>query len=130
VLRRLLGDVATDLGTYTVPVTHVAGTYVRIRFQGIGSALKAKAWAAADAVEQPGWNIQVTDSTISQAHSIGTRSIRTTGNTNGAAVEIRHDNYRVINPQTLTVTRSVNGVVKAHSAGAPISLAYPTIIDL
>jgi hypothetical protein len=130
VLRRLLADVATDLGTYTVPVTHVAGTYVRIRFQGIGSALKAKAWAAADAVEQPGWNIQVTDSTISQAHSIGTRSIRTTGNTNGAAVEIRHDNYRVINPQTLTVTRSVNGVVKAHSAGAPISLAYPTIIDL
>ncbi|MFF6781454.1 hypothetical protein [Streptomyces sp. NPDC012510] len=130
VLRRLLADVGTDLGTYTVPVTHVAGTYVRVRFQGIGSALKAKAWAAADPVETPVWNVQVTDSAISQAHSIGTRSIRTTGNTNGAAVEIRHDNYRVIRPQTFTVTRSVNGCVKSHAAGSDVRLANPAYLAL
>lgn len=131
VLRRLLADVGTDLGTYTVPVTHVAGTYVRVRFQGIGPELKAKAWAAADAVETPVWNVQVTDSAISQAHSIGTRSIRTTGNTNGAAVEIRHDNYRVIRPQTFSpVTRSANGCVKAQAAAADTRLAIPTILAL
>jgi hypothetical protein len=33
-------------------------------------------------------------------------------------------------PQTLTVTRSVNGVVKAHSAGAAASLATPTYLSL
>lgn len=130
VLRRLLADAGTDLGTYTTPLTHVAGTYVRVRFQGIGSALKAKAWAATDAVESPAWNVSVTDSAISQAHTIGTRSIRTTGNTNAASVEIRYDNYRVINPQTFTVTRSVNGCVKSHAAGSDIRLATPMILPL
>ncbi|MFE6079966.1 hypothetical protein [Streptomyces virginiae] len=33
-------------------------------------------------------------------------------------------------PQTATVTRSVNGVVKAHSAGAAISLAQPAVLAL
>jgi hypothetical protein len=33
-------------------------------------------------------------------------------------------------PQTWTVTRSVNGVVKAHTAGATIALAYPYILAL
>lgn len=33
-------------------------------------------------------------------------------------------------PQTFTVTRSVNGVVKAHSAGAPVVLAQPAIAAL
>lgn len=131
VLRRLIADVGTDLGTYVVPVTHVAGTYVRVRFQGIGPALKAKAWAASDPVETPVWNVQVTDSAISQAHTIGTRSIRTTGNTNAASVEIRYDNYRVFRPQTFSpVTRSVNGCVKSQTAAADTRLATPTILPL
>lgn len=33
-------------------------------------------------------------------------------------------------PQTFTVTRSVNGVVKAHSAGAPVNIADPVVIGL
>jgi hypothetical protein len=33
-------------------------------------------------------------------------------------------------PQTFTVTRSVNGVVKAHSAGADLSLTDPTYLAL
>jgi hypothetical protein len=32
--------------------------------------------------------------------------------------------------QVLAVTRSVNGVVKAHSAGAAVSLAYPSRLAL
>jgi hypothetical protein len=128
-LRRLIADVGVDLGAYTVPVTHVAGTYIRVRLQCIGARLKAKAWLASDPVEPPEWHVQVTDSSISQAHLIGTRSITVAGNTN-VNPQIRYDNYRVVNPQTLTVTRSVNGVSKAHTAGSRISLAYPTYIDL
>ncbi|MDX2513824.1 hypothetical protein PV355_01415 [Streptomyces stelliscabiei] len=128
-LRRLVADVGVDLGAYTVPVTHVAGTYIRVRLQGIGPALKAKAWAAADLVEPDVWNVSVTDSAISQAHSIGTRSITVTGNTN-VNPQIRYDNYRVVRPQTFTVTRSVNGVVKSHAAGADLRLATPTILAL
>lgn len=33
-------------------------------------------------------------------------------------------------PQTMTVIRSVNGVVKAQNAGADVRLAYPTIVAL
>ncbi|MEE1835764.1 hypothetical protein [Streptomyces sp. SP17KL33] len=33
-------------------------------------------------------------------------------------------------PQSFTVTRSVNGVIKAHSAGSPVSLAHPAIASL
>jgi hypothetical protein len=33
-------------------------------------------------------------------------------------------------PQTFTVTRSVNGVIKAHSAGAPLSLAHHATVAL
>jgi hypothetical protein len=34
------------------------------------------------------------------------------------------------NPQTMTVTRSINGVVKAHTAGEDIRLAYPAILGM
>lgn len=33
-------------------------------------------------------------------------------------------------PQTVTVVRSVNGVVKAHSAGTPVHMRYPTRVGL
>jgi hypothetical protein len=131
VLRRLLADASLDLGTYTLPgVTHVAGTFIRVRFQGIGSRLQAKAYPASDPVEDPAWHISGVDSGISAPYSFGTRSIRVTGNTNLATVAIQYDNYRVVNPQTLTVTRSINGVSKAQAAGADIRLANPTYIAL
>lgn len=131
VLRRLLADVSTDLGTYTLPgVTHVAGTYMRVRFQGVGSRLRAKVYPVSDPVEDPTWHVSAVDSGISAAYSIGTRSIRVTGNTNAASVAIQYDNYRLITPQVLTVTRSINGVTKSQAAGADIRLANPTYIAL
>lgn len=130
-LRRLLADVSTDFGSYTVPgYTHVAGQFVRIRFQGLGASLKVKAWPATDAVEPSVWNLTGTDSGISTSQSIGTRSIRVTGNTNAATVAIQYDNYQVVNPQTFTVTRSINGVSKAQVTGEDVRLTYPTIIAL
>ena len=76
------------------------------------------------------WHVDTTDSAITAASQIGTRSIRVTGNTNAATVAVRYDNYDVINPQTITVTRSQNDVVKTHSAGADVRLAYPAITAL
>ncbi len=129
VVRKLIADVGTDLGSYTVPVTHVAGTFIRVRFKLAGSSLKAKGWLASE-LEPDVWNISVNDTALSQGYTWGTRSIRTTGNTNAASVEIRYDNFKVVNPQTFTVTRSVNGTVKAHAAGSDIRLATPLILSL
>lgn len=126
VIRKIVANVGTTIGGVTLSATHVAGTFIRVRFQAKGSALKAKAWPATE-VEPPTWDIEVTDSSIVLPHSLGTRSIRTTGNTNAASVEIRYDNFAVVNPQTFTVTRSVNGCVKAHAAGTDVRLAVPTV---
>ncbi|MBA4865906.1 hypothetical protein H1V43_32095 [Streptomyces sp. PSKA54] len=129
-VRKLVGGVQTQLGTYTMAgVTHVAGTFVRVRFQGIGTAFKAKIWRVTDP-EPDTWRITATDTAFSAAQQIGTRSIRVTGNTNAATVQIRYDNYRIVNPQRFTVTRSANGVAKSHSAGADIRLADPAYIAL
>lgn len=128
-LRRMVADVQTELGTYTLPNTHVAGTFMRMRWQADGSAFRVRAWMAT-ASEPSQWHIEATDTSITAANSIGTRSIRVTGNTNAASVAIRYDNFEVVNPQTMTVTRSVNGVVKAQSAGASVALDQPAIAAL
>lgn len=129
-LRKLYADATTDFGSYDVPITYAAGTYVRVRFQGIGTSLRAKAWLATDVIEPPEWHVTATDGSISNAYGIGTRSIRITGNTNAASVAIQYDNFRIISPQNFTVTRSINGVVKAQVAGEDLRLATPTIISL
>lgn len=128
-IRSSAGNQFSIGDNYTLPNTHVAGTFVRVRFQGIGSSFRAKAYMAS-ATEPSAWNISGTDTVISSAFSFGTRSIRITGNTNAASVEIQYDNYTVVLPQTFTMTRSINGVTKAQTAGTDIRLAAPTIISL
>jgi hypothetical protein len=133
VLRKLIADVATDLGTFTVggtaPLTHVAGAFVRVRFQGRGSTLRVKAWLATQ-TEPSVWHIEASDTALTAAAQIGTRSIRVTGNTNAASVEIRYDNFDVINPQVFTVDRSRNDIDKAQTAGTAVRLATPCTVAL
>ncbi|MFF1744744.1 hypothetical protein [Streptomyces mirabilis] len=126
-VRKRVATVETQLGTFTAPLTHAAGTYVRVRFQGSGTALKAKIWLASAA--EPGWAIEVTDTSITVAGSLGVKSVRNAGNTNANA-DIRFDNYQLINPQTFTVTRAVNGIAKSQAAATGIALAAPAIVPL
>lgn len=126
-IRKRVGGTETQLGTYTAALAHVAGTFYRVRLQAFGSALKAKVWAATDR-EPDLWQIEVTDTSLTAAASIGVRSFRNTGNT--SAVEMRFDNVRIANPQVWTVRRSRNGVVKAQAAGTDVRLATPTVVAL
>lgn len=122
-IRKRVAAVETSLGSYSLMDTYSAGTYVRIRFQAVGSTLRAKAWLASGL--QPGpWQISVTDTDLTTSAFIGLRSISSSSNTN-VNPEIRYDDLEVVNPQTLTVTRSQNGVVKTHAAGADARLANP-----
>lgn len=127
-IRSRVAGTETQLGAYTLTDTYVAGTYYRVRFQAQGPVLRAKAWAASG-LEPPTWQVTVTDSSLSAATIIGARSIAAAANTNVNPV-VSFQNAELINPQTLTVTRSVNGVVKAQSAGADIRLAHPTYVAL
>lgn len=129
-IRKILAGVNTQVGSsFTVPVTHVAGTFIRVRFQGRGTTLRAKAWPASG-TEPPFWNAEGTDAALTAAASIGTRSIRVTGNTNAATVEVRYDNFDLINPQIMTVDRARNGVVKAQALAEDVRLARPAIVAL
>jgi hypothetical protein len=99
-----------------------------VRFQLRGATLRAKAWAATDT--EPPWQLSVTDTGLTAPGSVGVRSTLDSANTNTLPVTFTYDNFQVINPQTFTVTRSINGVVKNHSAGEDLRLANPTVLGL
>lgn len=127
-LRQFFDGSESVLGTYVLPDTYVAGTYYRIRFKAEGSSFKAKAWLATD-VETPEWQISVTSTGITETFFFGTRSSASSANTNVNPV-VQYQNARIVNPQKFTVTRSVDGVVKAQTAGTDLRLAYPTFVSL
>ncbi|MEW2420433.1 hypothetical protein AB0911_07805 [Streptomyces nigra] len=127
-IRKRVGGNESQLGTYTLPDTFVAGTYYRIRWKAEGALLRAKAWLATD-IETPEWQVSVTDTSITTTSFIGVRSIIASGNTN-VNPEVRFQNLRIVSPQTFTVTRSINGVTKSHAAGTDVRLATPTILSL
>lgn len=127
-IRKRVASVETQLGTFTHWQAHAALTYVRVRFQVIGTALKAKAWRVGDP-EPDVWQISVTDSDLAGPGSVGVKSVRAAGNTNANA-EFRFDNLELANPQVYSVLRSRNGVVKSHSSGDDVVLTYPMILGL
>jgi hypothetical protein len=127
-VRKRVAGTETSLGSYTSTLTHVTGAWYRVRFQVIGSSLRAKVWAATE-VEPGLWQIEVTDSSLTAAARVGTRSFRNTGNTN-TSVQLRFDNFRLAAPQRFTVQRAVNGVTKPHPAGTDVRLAHPAIVAL
>lgn len=124
-LRKRVGGTETEFGMFTTDLTHVANQAVRVRFQGTGTAMRAKVWAPADR-EPDRWHLNASDGELTASGGIGCRSIAATGNTN-VSPAISYDNFFLVNPQAWTVTRSVNGVVKAHTAGTELNLHRPTV---
>jgi hypothetical protein len=127
VLEKRVGGAQTDLATVPIPGTHAAAAYFTLRFQVQGSTLRAKAWPRGQ-VEPHIWQATATDTSQTAAGSVGVRSILDAANTNVLPVQFTHAVFQLLNPQNFTVARSINGVVKAHSAGEDVRLAYPTIL--
>lgn len=128
IIKRL-NTVETILGTYTMPnAVFVAGTFYRLRFKLKGAVLRAKAWLATDA-ETPEWQVVVVDGDLTQPQLIGVRSISSPSATN-VNPSVLYDDFQIVSPQVFALTRSVNGVVKAHSTGDDVRLAVPTYLAL
>ncbi|MFJ2949114.1 hypothetical protein ACIO8H_16020 [Streptomyces sp. NPDC087226] len=120
-IRKRVANVEAQVGSsYTSGLTHVADTWYRVRVQVAGSSLKAKVWPAGHR-EPSAWHIEATDTALTTAANVGTRSYASTGST-AVGPQIRFRRFRLIGPQRLEVVRSVNGVVKAQPAGARVSL--------
>lgn len=126
-VRKRVATVETQLGSFSTGFTAVAGTYMRVRFQINGTALKAKIWPTT--AGEPPWLIEVTDAALAGPGSVGVKSVRNAGNTNANAI-FQFDNLDMINPQRYVLTRSYNGVVKAQPNGADLRLRFPAIAAL
>jgi hypothetical protein len=129
VIQRRVAGTQTDLLTVTVPGVHAAGTFYTIRFQLDGTTLRAKGWRASEA-EPEQWQATVTDTSLTAAGSVGARSTLSSTNTNTLPVTVSYDNFEITTPQRMTVTRSINTVVKAQAAGTAVSLAQPATVAL
>lgn len=129
-IRKRVTSTETALATLTVPsLTHAAGARFGLRLKITGSTLQARAWPAV--YDEPRWwQLTTTDTDLTAAGSVGTRSILSSANTNTLPVTASWDAFQQSTPQAMTVTRSVNSVVKAQSASAAVSLADPAVIAL
>ncbi|WP_274031495.1 hypothetical protein [Streptomyces sp. MMBL 11-1] len=106
------------VGTYT------AGQQWRIRAQITGTTLRARAWPTSSA-EPTTWPASVTTTAITGAGQVGVRSYLQPGYTGPLPVAFRYDDFMVLSPQVMTVTRSANSIVKPHGVGTPLSLTHP-----
>lgn len=110
---------STLIAEAALPLTHAAGQVYRFRLAPVGERHLCRVWVGA--TEPTTWNIDVTDTSRLTAGYVQLRAGRATGNTNSPAVAT-WDNFQINNTQALTVTRSVNGVVKTLPVNAPVKL--------
>lgn len=118
----------TTLTTVRVGLYTVATLY-RVWLRIVGTSLYGRAGPAAGN-GPTWWQATATDPSLSSAGEVGCHSRLNTGNTNTLNVVISFDNFEQAAPQTCTLTRSVNAVVKAHSAGAGVALWRPPVLAL
>lgn len=109
------------LGVNVVPI--VAGLEHNLRFQVVGSTLRAKVWR--NYYTEPEWMLTGTDTSITGTGSMGVASTLGTGTTNTLPITMSFNDFVSKNGQKFTVQRSVNGVVKSHAYGGDVRLAKP-----
>lgn len=125
-LRRRDGS-ETQIGSaYTTGLTYTAGAWYTVRLAMTGSTLTGKVWLRSG--PEPDWQIIATDTALTGAASVGVRTLLGAAVSN-APLTVQFGNL-YCDPQQMTVTRSVNGIVKPQTAGADVRLAYPTIAAL
>ncbi|MGD6750996.1 hypothetical protein [Streptomyces sp. BH105] len=121
----------TLLATASTTLTHTAGSSYWVRFRVEGSTLSARFWKTG-APEPSLWHVTATDTDagVPASGGVGLRSYISSTNTNTLPVVTPFDSFAVTDTQVFSVTRSRNGVVKAHPARTPLSLAHPAIASL
>jgi hypothetical protein len=120
----------TQLGANPqLPYSYAPGDTFEMRVRVDGHRIRMRVWPTA-AVEPAVWAFEqtVSSGTIA-AGAVGVTASGFVGNTN-VNPQLLFDNFEIVTPQTCTVTRSVNGVVKAQAAGADVRLATPAIVAL
>ncbi|WHX19836.1 poly-gamma-glutamate hydrolase family protein [Streptomyces malaysiensis subsp. malaysiensis] len=130
-LRKRLAGTETLLATAanTSSLIHAADRLFWLRLRIVGSTLQAKIWQ--DGGSEPGaWSVTATDTSLTTAGAIGTRSLLSSANTNTLPVVASYADFEQLAPQSFAVIRGAGGISKAHTAGAAVNVAHPAIIAL
>ncbi len=125
-------NAATEIGAEVdTGLTYVANQGFWLTANITGNRIRARTWADGT-LEPPSdvWHIDrtITSNIVSSGY-VGVSASEFAGTTNVNPV-LYFESFDILDPQTFTVTRSVNGVVKAHSLGDDVRLANPSIIAL
>lgn len=116
-------------GSTTLPFTYTAGAWFWVRARLTGHRVQLRVWP--DGQQEPTlWHADqtITADPIPEGQ-VGVTASTFGGNTN-TNPQVRFDDFRVITPQLMTVERSLNGIVKAHTVGTELSLAAPARLAL
>jgi hypothetical protein len=127
-LRRRVAGTETELASLSTGLTHTPGAWYSLRFEVRGSTLRAKTWPKGE-TEPTAWQVTATDTSLTAAGSVGFRTFISSTSTAPAGMTVSCDTLAV-SPQLMQVTRSINGVVKTHSAGQDVRLATPVYVAL
>lgn len=121
---------ATVQAAVTASVVYSAGTRLWLRMRVIGDGrVLGRVWA--DGAREPSvWHIDhAIVAGVLPEGDVGVCVARGTASTNTEPA-FAVDHFEIVNPQMMTVTRSVNGITKSHAAGADLRLAHPAIVAL
>ncbi|MFI6530520.1 hypothetical protein [Streptomyces uncialis] len=125
-------NVSVEVGPQTATgLTYSPGDMFWLRARIDGQRVRGRIWRDT-APEPPAdeWHIDrtVTSNTVDMG-SIGLTGSCVGGATNTSVV-LMYDDYQVVMPQSLTVTRGINGFSTTHEAGTDVCLARPTTLAL
>ncbi|GAA4676907.1 hypothetical protein GCM10023347_34100 [Streptomyces chumphonensis] len=110
--------------------TYTAGQEFWLRARITGQTVRLRAWP--DGMGEPAhrWDHEVEiTSVVIASGALGVTGSAFAGNTNTDPVIAFHY-FEVVTPQRMTVTRSINGIVKPHDAGSDVRLTRPAIVAL
>lgn len=127
-IRRLIAGSGSVIASAANARPYASATPIRCRCRAVNGDLRMKVWLTTDP-EPPSWDIVVNDTTHTHGQ-IGFLSLLAGGNSNTLPVVIPYDNLKSLTPQTFSVSRSENTVVKAHPAGTALSLWIPAIYGM
>ncbi|MGW1614434.1 hypothetical protein ACWCQZ_34335 [Streptomyces sp. NPDC002285] len=121
---------ATQLGTATtLPYTYSANDRFWLRGKLTGDRIRGRVWPEGHP-EPDAWHVdQELNIGSIPIGAIGTTASAFSGNTN-VNPQILVDQFELLDPQQMVVTREHNGVSKSQAAGTDVRLAQPTILSM
>lgn len=124
VIAKAVAGVTTVLVTTVLPSAYQLTADAFLRFQAEGSGLALKFWPATAVQEPPIWQAMAQDTSLASGATTGVFARR-----QGATpTTIKFDDFEIVNPQLITVTRAVNGVARATVNGDQVRLWRPAAL--